>query len=75
MYPLTRTLGDTHSHSQYFGEEKKLLPLIGMKPRFLDHLSFSLVTVINYFILTLYFSYQNDMKTMFQIHKLPQHEF
>lgn len=29
----------------------------------------------NYAILTLWVSYQNDIKTMFQIHKLPQHNF
>jgi hypothetical protein len=29
----------------------------------------------NYAILILYFRYQNDMKTMFQICKLPQHDF
>jgi hypothetical protein len=29
----------------------------------------------NYAILILYVSYQNDMKTMFQTQKLPQHDF
>jgi hypothetical protein len=42
-YPLYKRLGGPQSLFRHYGEEKNLLPLPGMKPRFLGRSAISLV--------------------------------
>jgi len=46
QYPLNRMLGVPQSWSGHFGEEKHLLPLPQIKPRFLCHPAHNLVTIL-----------------------------
>lgn len=50
-YSLYRRLGGAQSRSERYGEDRNLLSMPGMEPRFLDRPGRSLVVILSYHVI------------------------